>query len=315
MLFYNLFTMKLYFYLLIINSLVCFTFSENISIGPGGCSVVYEKALLELINKIRIKHGAQPLVMSAQMQKFSQNWAIFLADRDIVTSQHSPRYFSDLVYKNEAVFNRTNYLVYPSDAFEAWNADENKYPFYGHENMEQQYRWMTVAQLLWRQSQQIGIGCALGWSKTKPGKKNYVVVATFSPPGNQVCEYKRNVWPLLTSDLYKKLNKNPNWFKIPDKICVSKKVIKQIKRCPHKFRNELLVKINALRDQHGTKPLIYDKSISRESQKWANFLADREGYKMHNPNNEYHFDLINIEVCKNVFYFTLHINFYFTACA
>lgn len=290
--------MKLCFYTFLSYSLLFLTFCDDIPIGPGGCSVIYENILLELINSVRAKHGAQPLITSSQMQKFSQNWAVFLADRDIVTPQHSPRYFSDLVYKNEAVFNSTNYLVYPEDAFKAWTADEIKYPFYGQKNMEQQHRWLTISQLLWRQSQQIGIGCALGWSKTKPGKKNYFVVATFSPPGNQVCEYKRNVWPLLTSDLYSKLNKNPNWFKTPDKICVPKRVIKQVKKCPQKFQKELLKQINDLRYNHGTNPLISDEKITRNSQKYANFLADRGGYKMHNPNNEYHYDLIDVEVNK-----------------
>ena len=45
---------------------------KNVQIGAGGCSEIYETALLKMINQVRANHGAQPLKLNTEIAKKSQ---------------------------------------------------------------------------------------------------------------------------------------------------------------------------------------------------------------------------------------------------
>ena len=209
--------------------------------------------------------------------------------------ENDHHYFFDLVYKADAEYNGANYLVDPKDALKRWTEKESSYPYYGGEVPFDQNKWFTIAQLLWRKTERVGFGCALGYSKRKKGQRIYVVVANFDPQGNQVCEYKQNVWPRLDSALYKKLSAVPNWDKIPTSNCTVRPVVKpcHIKEpCSPTFQKEMLCLINNLRAKHGTPPLKISPEVSKFSQRWADYLSS-VGLWMHQPNNRYHFDIVN----------------------
>src|SRR5699024_1097382 len=98
----------------------------------------------------------------------------------------------------------------------------------------------------------------------------------FDPQGNQVCQYKENVWPRLDSPLYKKLSAATNWYKVPTSNCIVRPVVRPsyIKDpCPPKFQNEMLDLINKLRAKHGTPPLMISPEVSEYSQQWADYLS------------------------------------------
>uniref|UniRef100_A0A914EFD8 SCP domain-containing protein n=1 Tax=Acrobeloides nanus TaxID=290746 RepID=A0A914EFD8_9BILA len=52
------------------------------------------------------------------------------------------------------------------------------------------------------------------------------------------------------------------------------------------FRQEQLEKINSYRKQHGSKPLVLDKTLNAYAQEWSENLA-KSGRLAHRPSNKY----------------------------
>ena len=134
----------------------------------------------------------------------------------MLTHQQGNRYTFDLVHHEEPVMVRDHVFARPENALARWAKETSNYPYYGTELTKYQTKYASMAQLLWRATKRVGFGCALGYSKRAHGKLNYVVVANFDPPGNQICQYRDNVLPRNDTKLYRDITGEHGW---QQKVC------------------------------------------------------------------------------------------------
>jgi hypothetical protein len=136
--------------------------------------------LLDEHNKIRSKHNVPPLKLDPELAKYSQEHASSLAARGVTRA--SPCRLGDKTLGENVTMSGGSILT-PQKVIEIWLKEKENYNFKQPEKSNSTSRF---TQLVWRDSEYIGIGIAT------LGQSTYVVT-NYYPVGNKVGEYEMNV--------------------------------------------------------------------------------------------------------------------------
>lgn len=136
---------------------------------------------LRLHNEFRARHSAPPLQLNAQLSAFAQDWAQTLARTR--TFHHRP----NNPYGENLFAMRSSDPVTAADACRSWYAESDKYhsSWYGQEPARLDAGHFT--QMVWRESELLGIGRAVDESG------QVIVVANYHPRGNVISRFGENV--------------------------------------------------------------------------------------------------------------------------
>ncbi|XP_053688538.1 Golgi-associated plant pathogenesis-related protein 1-like [Sabethes cyaneus] len=151
------------------------------SLSSSSSSSSFEDAVLEEHNRLRARHSAAPLRLNASMSQYAQEWANNLASRNTMQHRSNNRYGENLY----ASFGKSE--ITGEEAVRSWY-DEIKYYRFGQSNPGNFSQVGHFTQLVWKGSQQLGVG------KARNGNNIYVV-CNYDPPGNYSGQYAGNVSP------------------------------------------------------------------------------------------------------------------------
>lgn len=129
-----------------------------------------KEEFIKVHNNYRNEQGIAPLVWSDTLEKAAQNWADFIASKDLLA--HSTMGYGENIF-------RSNYKPSPKEVVDSWASekqyyngetiDYNNYNLFGH-----------YTQIIWSETKYVG--CAYAVSK----KGYYYYVCEYSPAGNFV---------------------------------------------------------------------------------------------------------------------------------
>ena len=200
--------------------------------------------VLDEINKYRLKHGVEELVMNEKINKISQKYAEKMA-------RESELELSGNKYKEkelgEIIFSCKDDIT-PKELVDIWYNNGSKNYNYKKEPTV----CNNFTQLIWRNSKQFGLGHIITRDNT------LYVVANFYPEGNIKEQFLKNVCPIVKDRKYSKSEENDNtsYYSITTK-----------------FIEEALSAHNDLREKHNSPPLILNPTLSTLAQNHSEFLA------------------------------------------
>lgn len=139
--------------------------------------------------------------------------------------------------------------------------------------------------MIWKESKELGVAFA------KSGGK-IVVVANYYPPGNIIGQFAQNVpapQSYLTNNNHIELSKNLTSLSSKlSSITLTRQTHSKLS-CSFtegNFEEDFLEAHNRYRRRHGVPPLKLDRKLSKYSEEWANYLAQRNTLE-HRPCSNY----------------------------
>jgi len=140
-----------------------------------------QRQALDCHNSYREKHGVKKLKLSKKLCQHAQEWADKLAKQDKIQHRSDKQYGENL-FSSWSSDKKSKVSV--KEAVDSWYQEVKKYTFgveprtsgTGH-----------FSQLVWKSSNELGIGTAKSATGTK------IVVANYNPPGNYLGKYVENV--------------------------------------------------------------------------------------------------------------------------
>lgn len=133
------------------------------------------KAALDVHNRARAAVGVPPLELSAELSRYAQVWADYLAQRKLF--QHRPRTGTYAQRHGENLYKGWGKAYTAAEASTAWY-DEIKLYTYGPISSKNSAKTGHYTQMVWRSTTKVGFGKAIG----KDGST--VIVANYDPAGN-----------------------------------------------------------------------------------------------------------------------------------
>ena len=140
----------------------------------------FRAGALQQHNRYRAKHGAPPLVLSMQLNEVAQQHAEQLARTNQFLHSGQEDYGENLYASSDSTPPR------PEAVVDSWYNEIHRYDF-----NQPGFRPGTghFTQVVWKSSQELGIGIAQGANGT------WYVVGNYRPPGNIVNQFAPNVLP------------------------------------------------------------------------------------------------------------------------
>ncbi|KAL9930591.1 uncharacterized protein ACN427_014992 isoform 1-T1 [Glossina fuscipes fuscipes] len=232
----------------------------------------FANACLEVHNNYRSKHGCPPLKLSAQLNKYANDWAQQLAK--VGTLEHRP---NDKYGQN--LFMASNYDPSAEEVVKDWYSEIKGYDF---KRPDFSTDTGNFTQLIWKNTRELGVGIQ------KIGATAYIV-CHYHPQGNLIGEFRENVPPLkkeLEHDL-----RTPSDTSIEDQQLAtggeeSSKPRSGSSLSSMSFDEQCLNSHNKYRSMHGCPPLVLNDELSTYATEWAQHLA-RSGKFEHRSNNRY----------------------------
>ena len=199
--------------------------------------------VLDEINKYRLKHGVEELVMNEKINKISQKYAEKMA-------RESELELSGNKYKEkelgEIIFSCKDDIT-PKELVDIWYNNGSK----NYDYKKEPTVCTNFTQLIWRNSKQFGLGHIITRDNT------LYVVANFYPEGNIKGQFLKNVCPIITDRKYSKSEENDTSYY----------------SMTTKFIEDALAAHNDLREKHNSPPLILSPALSTLAQNHSEFLA------------------------------------------
>ena len=222
--------------------------------------------VLDEINKYRIKHGVEELIIDENINKISKKYAQKLAresELELSGNKYQDKELGEIIFSCQGE-------ISPKELVDLWyNQGSKDYNYNAEPTISNNF-----TQLIWKSSKLFGISHIL----TRDNK--LYVVANFFPEGNIKGQFLKNVFPILKGRKYSKNTDNENSFY----------------SITTKFLEEALIAHNELRAKHNSPPLILNPTLSILAQKHSDFLA-KEGKIINRNNNQ----LNNKKIGENVF--------------
>ena len=154
----------------------------------------FEGDFLAAHNEYRKRHGVSPLSLDRKLCKFSEEWAKILATKNTLEHRRNSPYGENIYCMHSS---DPNFKITGHTPVDSWYEEMPEHPF-GREPTSLKTGHFT--QVVWKNSVSLGVGVA----KSRQG--SIYVVANYSPAGNFVGEYTKNVPPLIENTEPKKLN-------------------------------------------------------------------------------------------------------------
>ncbi|XP_071844138.1 Golgi-associated plant pathogenesis-related protein 1-like [Apostichopus japonicus] len=145
----------------------------------------FKREALEAHNNYRAQHGAPPLKLNGNINKYAQRWANRCAKKATLQHRKNGKYGENIhfAYDSQGVDSITG-----ATASKAFYDEISKYNF-----NSAQFAQGTghFTQLVWKNSKRMGVGVAFN-----PKNKNQVyAVFNYDPAGNVQGQFKENVLP------------------------------------------------------------------------------------------------------------------------
>ena len=143
--------------------------------------IKFSKDALNQHNKYRKEHNASPLELDNDLQNYAQNHAEEMAKKNEIFHSNcvlNNDVIGENIYSNQKIFTGTEL----TDEF------YKDIQFYDFNENECVIKASNFTQLIWKNTQYVGFGVAYN---LKTG--NLFAVAIYSPPGNELGNYKNNV--------------------------------------------------------------------------------------------------------------------------
>ena len=200
--------------------------------------------VLDEINKYRLKHGVEELVMNEKINKISQKYAEKMARESELELSGNKFKEKEL---GEIIFSCKDDIT-PKELVDIW---------YNHGSKNYDYKkeptiCTNFTQLIWRNSKQFGLGHIITRDNT------LYIVANFYPEGNIKGQFLKNVFPIITDRKNSKSEENDNT---------------SYYSMTTKFIEDALSAHNDLREKHNSPPLILSPALSTLAQNHSEFLA------------------------------------------
>ena len=135
------------------------------------------QAALELHNRARQEVGTPPLLWSAELAAFAQQWATYLATEKGCRIEHRPAQGAWGTRYGENIFWGSAASYSARDAANAWYSeirDYQKAPFGG----DNWYKTGHYTQMVWKRTTHVGMGQAVCSNGA------IIIVGNYDPPGN-----------------------------------------------------------------------------------------------------------------------------------
>uniref|UniRef100_A0A182W810 SCP domain-containing protein n=1 Tax=Anopheles minimus TaxID=112268 RepID=A0A182W810_9DIPT len=139
----------------------------------------FQLEVLQRHNVLRAKHSAVPLQLDASMCQYAQQWANYIASRNVMQHRSNNKYGENIY----ASFGRTK--ISGTEVVNAWY-NEIRYYRFGAANPSNFSQVGHFTQVVWKKSRSLGVGIAVNG-------KNVYVVCNYNPPGNYGGQYPVNV--------------------------------------------------------------------------------------------------------------------------
>ncbi|XP_072399922.1 uncharacterized protein [Diabrotica undecimpunctata] len=250
------------------------SFTQKVNQNPTEGN--FEEDFLEAHNNYRKRHGVPLLKLDKKLCKYSQEWAAYLAQRNILEHRPGSNYGENIycIYSSDL-----NFTVNGHTPVDTWYEEVSEHPF-GREpsNLKSGH----FSQVIWKSSEFLGVGVA------KNSQGSIYVVANYSPAGNFVGHYVENVPPV-----------KPTWFsggrssspkKETSPGTSSKSLVSPSGSSTQgsfsDFVLEALKVHNEYRRRHGTQDLLLNEEMCKHAQEWADTCA-RTASLQHRANSQY----------------------------
>ncbi|XP_049293562.1 uncharacterized protein LOC125769130 [Anopheles funestus] len=139
----------------------------------------FQLEVLARHNQHRAKHSASPLVLDAGICQYAQQWANYIASRNIMQHRSNNKYGENIY----ASFGKSS--VTGTEVVDAWYKEIKFYRF-GAANPSNFMQVGHFTQVVWKKSRKMGAGIAVNG-------RNIYVVCNYDPPGNYGGQYPANV--------------------------------------------------------------------------------------------------------------------------
>lgn len=222
----------------------------------------FQEEFLQAHNEYRQKHGVSTLKLNKHLCEISQNWANFLVKKNYLKHNTHPDCGGENIYSVTST--HVNFTITGDEPVKAWYDEINNHKF-GVEPNDLSTGHFT--QIVWKETTEIGVGFAKNNGKI-------VVVANYTPAGNVIGSYARNVPPIGGFE-----KENNNDYAVRSKQTPSKAT-------RGNFEKDFLEAHNKYRSFHGVPPLKLDRKLCNYSEEWAKILAAKNTLE-HRKNNPY----------------------------
>lgn len=170
----------------IIVTFFCFTsLLAQDSIVNTGSNIAIKDAQLVLAhhNKIRKEVGTKPLVWSAKLSAYAQEWANHLASENNCGMAHRKNPVQDGKLYGENIFWGSDSKYFkPIDASEEWYTEIKMYKY----SQVTEKNWEPTAhytQMIWKDTKEVGVGVAIC------PNGGIIIVANYYPAGNYLRQF------------------------------------------------------------------------------------------------------------------------------
>lgn len=231
----------------------------------------FEEDFLEAHNSYRRRHGVAPLQLDKKLCKYSQEWASYLAQKNILEHRPGSNYGENIycLYSSDP-----NFTINGHSPVDTWYEEVSQHPF-GKEpsNLKSGH----FSQVIWKSSEFLGVGVA------KNSQGSIYVVANYSPAGNFVGHYVENVPPVkpafYSQQLPKKMASSPGSSDKSPVAGTSQGTFDQ-------FAIDALKVHNEYRRKHGVPDLMLSEELCKYAQEWADTCAKTASLQ-HRANSNY----------------------------
>ncbi|XP_056637489.1 uncharacterized protein LOC130445698 isoform X1 [Diorhabda sublineata] len=239
-------------------------FNEEITEGN------FEEDFLKAHNNFRRRHGVPPLKLDRKLCKYSQEWATYLAQRNILEHRPGSNYGENIycIFSSDP-----NFTINGHSPVETWYEEASQHPF-GKEpsNLKSGH----FSQVIWKSSEFLGVGVA------KNSQGSTYVVANYSPAGNFVGHYVENV-PAAKPIVYEESMRTGKDSRPSTSSITS---LSENYGKFSEFAIESLKIHNEYRRKHGVPDLVLNEEMCQYAQDWADTCA-RTASLQHRANSNY----------------------------
>ena len=200
--------------------------------------------VLDEINKYRLIHGVEELVMDENINKISQKYAEKMAresELELSGNKFKEKELGEIIFSCKED-------ISPKELVDIWYNNGSK----NYDYKKEPIVCSNFTQLIWKNSKQFGLGHILTRDNT------LYVVANFYPEGNIKEQFLKNVFPIVKERKYSKSEENDN---------------SSYYSMTTKFIEEALSSHNEIREKHNSPPLILNPTLSTLAQNHSEFLA------------------------------------------
>ena len=152
--------------------------SRSLTKGENSETKIFKSTLIDLHNKLRKKHNSPNLIENKELNNLADEFAI----NYLLNQKNQSNLYNGKLYGENTIISESKD---PKIIFEKWSKESQNYDF-NKNHFEKNALHFT--QIIWKETNEIGVGIA-----NDEVNKKYCVVVLYSPPGNTLGKFPKNV--------------------------------------------------------------------------------------------------------------------------